>query len=36
MHSFSKFTDMDIFILLGYDRIGRPVLLFKTYNFIAD
>lgn len=27
---------MDIFSLIGHDRMGRPVLLFKTYNFIAD
>jgi hypothetical protein len=36
MDYFIKFIEMDIFSYLGDDRQGRPVLLFKTYNFIAD
>ncbi len=27
---------MDIILRIGNDRIGRPVILFKTYNFFAD
>lgn len=27
---------MDIISKIGEDRIGRPVILFKTYNFYAD
>ena len=36
MKNFQKFLDMDIFYRLGQDKMGRPDLLFKTYNFIAD
>lgn len=28
--------DMDIITKIGSDRVGRPVILFKTYNFFAD
>ena len=27
---------MDIISRIGCDRLGRPVILFKTYNFFAD
>jgi len=36
MSNFKYWTDMDIIMRIGHDRIGRPVLLFKTYNFLAD
>ncbi len=36
MSSFKYWTDMDIILRIGNDRIGRPVILFKTYNFFAD
>lgn len=36
MTQFKYWIDMDIIDLIGFDRIGRPVILFKTYNFFAD
>lgn len=36
MSQFKYWIDMDIIDRIGFDRIGRPVILFKTYNFFAD
>lgn len=36
MSYFNKFIEMDIFSCIGNDKQGRPILLFKTYHFIAD
>jgi hypothetical protein len=36
MNNFKGWVDMDIIGRIGYDRMGRPVILFKTYNFLAD
>jgi hypothetical protein len=36
LQSFKHWTDKDIIGRIGCDRSGRPVILFKTYNFYAD
>ena len=36
LSQFKKWVDQDILSKIGEDRMGRPVLLFKTYNFFAD
>ncbi len=36
MSKFKYWIDMDIVSRIGFDRIGRPVILFKTYNFFSD
>lgn len=36
MKSFQKYMDMNLMVYLGNDNMGRPVALFKTYNFFID
>jgi hypothetical protein len=35
MKSFNYWIDLDILTKIGYDRVGRPVFLFKAQNFLG-
>jgi hypothetical protein len=35
MNSFNYWIDQDFLIKIGFDRVGRPVFLFKAQNFLG-